>query len=265
MKKRYFFFLFLSFFFLFSKVEAIDTSLKVYDDADLLTDAEEISLQEKVKDFINTYEMDMILVSTRDNDFSTPREYAIWFFTTYHFGIGDKEDGILFLIDRSSGYNDVYILTHGEAIRVYDDARIDGMLDDVEVYKGNYGKMYEAFVESASSYAALGVAPSNRDTYVNEEGNLSPIRKMPWLGYLFFSLVLTIVIMIFLLSKHKMVKKETRAKEYIVQNSIHITRQTQNFRHTHTTSHYIGSSSSSGGHVGGSSHSGGFGGGGRRM
>ncbi len=275
MKKTIFLFplVFLAIFFLpISHLKALDTSLKIYDDADILTEEEENALRDEVQNYIDIYDMDMVLVTTKTNPQDT-YNYAADFYDENGFGIHEHKDGVLFLIDRTQGYNDVYMLTTGEAIRVYDDARIDSIIDDVaEVKTKGYYQMFHAFITSSFYYASLGVAPSNAHTHLTADGSLAYDREFPWFRFLLFSSIIATIIVAILVAKNKMVKKAFDANGYLEKGSVNFTRKQDQFLHTHTSSIYIGSSSSSssGGRVGGStthsSHSGtSHGGGGRRL
>lgn len=270
----YVFFAIFLFFLAIPLTNALDTSLKVYDYADLLTDGEEATLKSEVQKYIDAYDMDMVLLTTSENPYSDPYDYAADFYDENGFGKNQYKDGVLFIIDRTQGYNDVYMLTTGEAIRVYDDNRIDSILDDIaEVKEEGYYQMFHAFIESSSFYASKGVAPSNKDTHLTKNGDLAYNRKFPWFPFGLISIVVSSVIVGILVAKNKMVKQATSASLYLEKGSVNYTRKEDRFLHTNTSSVYIGSSSSSSGgsgRVGGSStrssHSGtSHGGGGRRM
>ncbi len=262
------------FFFMFLlPVSALDTSLKVYDDADLLTDAEEETLRQLAIQFVENHDMDLVIVTTLYNDGKGTEAYAQDFYDYNGFGIGETHDGILFLIDRTYGYNDTYMVTTGHAILVYDDTRINSILDDIYYVKDNgYYDMFETFITSSDKWAEKGVAPSNEDYEIDKNGNFVRKRKFPLGMTIAISLLVPTGVVIFFILRNKMVRKATRAAEYLDSNSISFSRKEDRFITTHTTRTYsprnTGSSGSVGG--GGSSISRGssgrsHGGGGRRM
>lgn len=265
----------LLFFFVFSlNVNALDTTLKVYDDADLLTDDEEQLLREQAQAFVSKYDMDLVIVTTSYNEGKGTQNYAQDFYDYNGFGVGDTYDGILFLIDRTYGYNDTWMVTTGHAILVYDDARINAILDDIYYSKDNgYYAMFETFISSSSYYAEEGVAPSNEDMTIDENGNYVEKRVFPVGKSLIISFAVSTIVVLILMFKNKMVKKETRAAAYLDQSTINFSRKEDRFITTHTTRTYSPrntSSGGSGGSRGGSSISRGssgrsHGGGGRRM
>ena len=252
-------------------VYAIDTSDKVYDFANVLTSSEKEALKEKIDEFIETYNMDMAIVTVRYHDYSSTMQYADSFYDTNNFGIGSTEDGLVCVIDFSTGHDDFWISTKGNAIIMYDDARINKILDAMDsVYysnKTNYYGMFNAFVEKSSYYASLGIPKSNRNVRLNSEGMPYVERPFPWPGITIVSLLTSTIIVLVLIKRNKMVHKATNADLYINKDSINITNRKDQFLTTATTRVRLSSSSSGGGHAGGSSfHSsgGGFHGGGGR-
>lgn len=251
--------------------EETKTYSKVYDDAKLLNPSEKENLNKLAEDFVKKYKMDLIIVTTLDStSASSTKAYAQNLYDYNKFGIGDTFDGILVLIDRTYGYNDVEIVTTGKSILIYDDARIERILDAMEgmVSSGHY-KMFEAFINKASEYAEAGVAPSNSNKYIDKNGDLITKRIFPIIPFMLVSIALSSIVVGILIFKNKMVKKETKAMAYLDQKTINFTRKEDSFVNTHTTRTYIPrDTGSSGG--GGSSTSRGssgrsHGGGGRRM
>lgn len=245
---------------------------KVYDNANLLTDAERELLNKLAEEFVTKYKMDLVIVTTKNNSpAGSTKAYAEDFYDYNEFGIGSKYDGILFLIDRTYGYNDTYFLTVGEAIRIFDDARINSVLEDINNIESGYYKMFEQFIESSSKYIEKGVAESNKNTYIDKNGNLVEKRSFPIIIFIFISLIISSIIICILIFKNKMVKKATKAMEYLDQKTINFTIKEDKFITTHTTRTYIPRDTSNGSRgVGGSSTSRGssgrsHGGGGRRM
>ncbi len=272
-KLSYSIFFFITAFLFIPNIFALDTSLKIYDDADLLTSEEETQLKVKIDAFIDKYNMDMVIVTTNDNSSSgTTQDYAQDFYDYNGFGIGKTKDGILLLIDRTYGYNDLRIVTTGEAILIYDDIRIEYILDDIVYAKSDgYYQMALAFIDASSSYAEKGVAPSNSGYYIDVNGILKPKRFFPWFWVILISLAVPSIIVGVLVARNKMIKKEVQAAAYLDQNSIEYTRREDRFITTHTSSAYIprDTGGSGGGRSRGSStfssHSGTrHGGGGRR-
>ena len=92
----------------------VDASEKVYDFAGLLTESEEASLYNKIMTFINTYNMDMAVVTIDNNNKASTMAYADDFYDYNDFGVGSTFDGLLFLIDMDN--REMWISPTGEAI-----------------------------------------------------------------------------------------------------------------------------------------------------
>lgn len=253
-------------------VKAIDTSDKVYDFANVLTPTEKEQLKELIDEYIKDYNMDMAVVTVRYHDYKSTMEYADSFYDINHFGIGDTEDGLICVIDFSTGHDDFWISTKGNAIIMYDDARINSILDAMDVVyyrnKTDYYNMFKAFIDKSTYYASYGIPKSNQHVKLDINGRPYMERPFPWMGISIISLIVSSVTVLVLIKRNKMVHKATNADLYLDKETVNITNRKDQFITTATTRVRISSSSTSGGgHAGGSSfHSsgGGFHGGGGR-
>jgi len=237
-KLKYLLILFLVFFGI-NTVNAFDTSLKVYDYAQVLTPEEEKNLKTSIDSYINTHNMDMALVTVRYHNKIDTMNYADDFYDYNGFGIGPNYDGVIFVIDFTFGYTDIWMSTTGKAISVYTDSRIDSIFDSVADSKYNYYKMFNAFIEKTNYYANQGI-PSYDNIYYEEPQSIN------WVMIVIASLAISTIIIAILISKNKMVKAATTASHYLVDGSVVINRRNDNFITTHTTSVRINDSSSGG-------------------
>ena len=253
-----------------TRVNAFDTSLKIYDYAQVLSSEEEKNLKESVDNYIENYNMDMVLVTVKHHEKSTTKAYSEDFYDYNGFGLNSTNDGVLFVIDFTFGYRDIYMLTTGEAIRMYDDYRIEKILDSVaNVSKKDYYYWFETFIKSTTYYASLGIPSSNQNTYIDENGDYivgrTHDKSINWLIISIVSLIVPSIIVGILISKHKMIKKAINANYYV--KNVNITTRSDKFLTTHTTSVRIDSDSGSSGGSRVSRGSSGIshGGGGRRL
>ncbi len=96
------------------------------------------------------YNMDLVIVTTRDTGGASSMEFADDFFDYNGYGVGDTRDGVLFLIDFAN--RQTWISTSGNAIEKLTDARIEDILDDVyagnKMASGDYAGAAEAFLTS---------------------------------------------------------------------------------------------------------------------
>lgn len=246
---------------------AVDASEKVYDFADLFTDSEEQSLYEEITKYIDKYKMDLAVVTISSNVKSSAQEYADDFYDYNDFGINSSKDGVLFLIDMDT--RNIHMTTTGQAIKMYDDKRVDEALDlvyqhmtDQEYYLGT-----TKFINKISSDMDSGVPSSNKNMVIDKDGNVHMIKRVNYLFITVLSFVVATVVIAILIAKNKLVRKATTAEEYLVKDSVKINNDGTTLISSNTVKHKIehdsgGGSSSSGGssfHSGssGSSHGGG--------
>ena len=245
------------------KTPKVDETEKVYDFANLLSDTEEVMLQESIKKFIDSYDLDMAIVTISTNNKRSTQVYADDFYDYNYFGKNDTCDGLLFLIDMAN--RQIYISTTGKAQLVYDDARINSILDDTYNYisKGKYYDCASAFISSSAKYAKLGVPSSNKNANIDSSGNYyvdtttKTKGKIHFVVILIVSGVITFLIVLSLCAKHKVVRKATSAKTYMVVDSFSLSSKIDKFLTTNTVSRYIPPANDYGSGGGGSStHSG---------
>lgn len=250
-----------------STVPIVDNSTKVYDFADLLSTTEEDSLYNSIVEFIQTYNLDMAVVTINHN-FTSAMRYADDFYDYNGFGVGSTNDGLLFLIDMDN--SEMYITTTGTAQLVYDDYRINKILDATyaEIINQDYYGCAGEFVRLSQDYASLGIPDSNKYADIDEYGDyyVTNNKSVSFEVAFVIAGIITLIFMIISLSKHRMIKKASEAKHYL--KNIRITNRVDNFLHTHTSKVYIPPANTSSGGGSSTHHSSSgrsHGGGGRRF
>lgn len=237
-----------------NNINAFDTSLKVYDYAQVLSIEEEEKLKKEIDLFIANHNMDMALVTVKYHEKIDTMNYADDFYDYNGFGIGSNNDGLIFVIDFTFGYTDIWMSTTGKAINLYTDARIDSILDSVSFKKNRgYYEMLDTFIEESNYYANIGISSYNNESKINFK------------NIIIISLVIPSIIILILILKNKMIKAAITASHYLIKDSVIINKRSDKFITTHTTSVRINDSSSGGSstHSGSSGIS--HGGGGRRL
>ncbi len=130
---------------------------KVYDGADLLTDAQEAELQEEAVELAEKIEMDVVIVTTDDTGGLSASRYNEEFYNTHSFGYEEPGgSGIQFLIDME--HRQYYLLTAGEADTRYTDAEIEKIYDRIApaMEDGDYAEACSRFLAAAERYAGDG-------------------------------------------------------------------------------------------------------------
>lgn len=161
--------------FIFNPITVSAEKSLVFDDAILFTAEEITKLETEANSLSNTYHMDIVIVTTKDTDGKTSREYADDFFDYESFGVGDNHDGILFLIDMDN--REVYISTSGIGIKYLTDERIEGILDKVfdNVVSGDYYEVANGFLKGTNDYLESGIPSSqyNKSEYIKPKNKLT--------------------------------------------------------------------------------------------
>ena len=231
----------------------VDDVQKVYDFADLLTDEEEDKLYQEVNSFISQTGYDLAVVTTNDNNKRSEVEYADDFYDYNDFGKNSTRDGLLLLIDMTN--RKVYISTTGNAIVMYN-SRIDSIIDAGYDYltSGDYYNTFSKMIEKQEYYFDLG--PDERDSktiIIDEYGNASYIKYMPYGLIGFISGIVTLIVSIIIYNKSKLKLKVGSTISYMKDKNI--TKKQDNLVNTVVTHTLRYSDTSSGG---GHSSGGGF-------
>lgn len=228
------------------KTPAVDASEKVYDFADLFTPSEEEQLYSKISQYIDSYDLDLVVVTINENNKFSPTIYADDFYDYNDFGIGRDRDGVLLLIDMQ--YRQIYMSTCGSAIKMYTDAKIDSVMDAVYTY-----------MSSADYYEGV----SNYIQIISDDAAKFGNRIINYVIYAMIgSFVITFIVMFILIRKNRLVRKATTAAEYLNQNTVTFENLGDVFMGSNTIKHHIDHTSSGGGSSthsssSGSSHGGG--------
>jgi uncharacterized membrane protein YgcG len=241
----------------------VDASDKIYDFADILTDEEEEKLKELADSFIEASNMDMVILTI--NTKYTYDEYneniAADFYDYNDFGIDfDNYSGILLL--RNAYSSDPYynMYTFGNAQLYYTYSRMDNILDSIydDVVDKNYFDAFSTFISKCRSFYFAGIPSSYDGYYVDSKGYIHKKFEPPYFWAFTIALGIDAIIICILVSRNKLVRKPTKADEYLVVSSVNYTVKEDKYRNSVTTSHKI--DTGSGGGSGGGGFSGGGGG-----
>lgn len=253
---------------------SVDANLKVYDFANILDNT---NYYESIHTFIKTYDMDMVIVTIDENNKSNTRDFGMDFYDYNDFGMDFKNySGVLLVIDLdrvvNEGQRNVEIITTGKAMLMFDDERINSIID-VMIYnlrQENYIDAVHDFLNKTSYYASQGIPNSNKSFYIDDDGNYKQKFLIPYGYALCFAGIASLIIVSVAVSRNKMIKQVTHAREYL--NDTNFIKREDKFINSHTTRRVIRTDSGGGGgfHGGGSSISRGssgmsHGGGGRRF
>ncbi len=190
----------------------VDSSEKIYDFAEKFSSSEEKSLYKLVSKYIDTYDMDMVIVTINDNPKESATAYGQDFYDYNTFGISYDHDGILLLYDFY--YNRVSIVTTGKANIMFNNRRIGELKKIISSnMKNSYYKASISFIDQASSFCELGY-PTITGAEPKRTG-VKLLKVLPWPGILSFSIVTTAILIVLIIKNKKFVVGKPTYKKYL--------------------------------------------------
>ena len=236
---------------------------RVRDDAGLLYESEIRSLNDQIHEIKDSYQFDIVIVTTTDLGGLSAKEYADSYYDYHSYGCGNDRTGVLLLVDMGS--RQWYISTCGEAIYALDDYALDHLEKDLVYFlsSGEYYGAFECFVNSLpkyfesyrqGDYGNVYNPSYDYDPYYPEN---STTGKNPLIavGVGLLAAVITILIM---RSSMNTAKRQREALDYQKEGSYHLHTQRDMFLYSRTsrTRKQQSSGSSSGHRSSGGSHGG---------
>lgn len=181
------------------------------DDADLLSESEERNLLSRLESIGQTYEVDVVIVTTLTLEGKTPEKYANRYYDEHNYGQGDDRDGVLLLVSMED--RDWYILTNGLGADAVNGSEIEDIGNEVASCLGDadYGEAFDIFVDAC--------------TYeIDGEINGFPFRLgKNLLIALAVGLVIALIVTGVMRAQLKSVRKQLAATEYTKQGSMQVT------------------------------------------
>lgn len=196
---------------------------RLVDNADLLTVEEESVLRAKLDEISETYQADVVIVTTLTTDGKSPMAYADDFFDYNGYGYGSSYDGVLLLISMED--RDWVISTSGMCIDALNDSTIesigDWMLNDLS--NGWYADAFETFVNEC-------------EYYINGEINGFPFEFGANLMIaLVVGLIVAFIVTMIMKSNLRSVRRQTGASDYVKANSLQLTQSNEIFLYRNVT------------------------------
>ena len=139
---------------------------RLVDQAQLLSEDDKTYLLEQIEATHSEIEADVVVLTTRDTNGLSAREYADDYYDQHDF----SEDGFLFLIDMDN--RQIYLSTSGKMIRYLTDERINQTLDKAAAYlpNENYREAIDTVLTDAVIYYRRGL-PNQQGNQVIQDGN----------------------------------------------------------------------------------------------
>jgi uncharacterized protein len=194
---------------------------RVVDNAGLLTSSEEVWLAETLDEISVENDFDIAVVTVMSLEGKTVSAFADDYYDYNGYGLGTDRDGILLLI--CIGTRDYYMTTSGFGIRAFTDYGIN-YIGDAIIDQLSDGEYYDAFDKFASLCENFVQEAKNNEPYDydNEYKEvfdvLFTLLISVAVGFVFALIVLGIM-----KSKHKTVRRQPAAQNYVKQDSFNLT------------------------------------------
>lgn len=236
----------------------------VVDMADLLTDDEEADLLNTIEEIKSEYNYEIVIVTAPTLNGKGIMEFADDFYDYNNYGCGSSNDGMIFVIDMDE--RDYWTSTTGYGIKAFTDYGLGELHDSMVSYlsDGNYYDAFNDYLTTAKDFLrqAKNGAPYDVDNQYN--GGVSGIIAQELIILLVAAVIAGITVVVMSLKMNTAVK-QSRAANYVVDNSFRLQGQNDMYLYSTVTKTKIVENTSSGGgsstHVGSSGVSHGGGGG----
>lgn len=206
----------------------------VFDEADLLTDAQEAQLEEMLMNIGHTYSAQLVVCTIASMDGGDIDLFDDYLYDTMGFGYGENHDGVMLLVCMDP--REYRILSNGFAGVAIDSGDIDRIADAIvsDLSDGNYAEAFETFAQRCEYYL---------DGYQNG----FPFQTGKNLVIcLVIGIVAGLVVAFILKGQLKTVRKQDQANVYVKPGSMQITVRNDFFLYRDVTRSKKSSSSSSG-------------------
>lgn len=214
------------------------TEQRVFDYADLLSEADEREMHLWIRDMQENWDMDLAYLTTYGTDGMSVQEYGAQFYIDHGLGIGENYDGVIFVLDMES--REGQIVTCGKAIDIYTDYYIDVMWDNMVSYLSD-GDYYHAFFSlymDMDYYAKeYEVYQADPDAYISDYSQSQ--KKKSILMSVGIAAVFALVIASFGVNSMKKACKNVRpytdGRAYLKEHGYTLSVNQDSFANTHTT------------------------------
>lgn len=208
-----------------NSVLAFDNTVKIYDYAQLLTEKKEQQLKKQVDNYVNTYNMDMVVVTVKYYKQLNLEDYMNLFYKQNDFGKGINKDGIILVIDLKENNDTVGIKTYGKANSLYSENEIKNIISEINSENKYYDKVF-SFIDYSNKY--INEVDNSYNIITTSKININ------WLEIILLSLVISTIIMAIIILKNKKIINKKSINYCVKEGSIVINKFEDKFITTNT-------------------------------
>ena len=186
------------------KTPSVDASAKIYDLADLLTDAEESKIYIELNEYIHNTGLDAFIVTTNNLNGYSMKDYTNNFYDYNNFG----EDGVAFVIYVGSDRTSIYMGNSGvptsEVYTAYSDnviIEVSKYVYDNHIAKKDYLGACETYIKLIDGFYVKAYGDHRVGEKITIDANI------PWFIISVVSAVLTFIIMGLVFTKYQKPKR----------------------------------------------------------
>lgn len=199
-------------------ISAIDNNdIKVYDYALILNDNQKLNLTNKINEFIDKTNTNLIIVTVRHTSTKNIEDYINEFYKKYI-----NEDAILLVLNLGNDNDKLNMQAFGNVKKLYNDIQIKEILKLVKIDDNNY-KTLTNFIEQLEL----------NNIHINNYNKYLDIRY--WILILVPSIILSSIIVLIKFLKSKNSEQEIEKNMYLKLDSLLIEKRLDNFLTTHTS------------------------------
>ena len=202
----------------------------VTDNASLLTAEEVLKLEAKSVAIKERYNFDVVIVTTSDTLDKSPMDYSNDFYRSNNY----HKDGIIFLISMADRDFDISTFNYGEEVFT-DDYGLDYLFEKIIPYfsRGEYNEGFSTFLNHADTFllqAKSGTPYNINNKIVSTDSESEGIPKhIIMIGVIIGALIISVIAIVMMASKMNTKKPKNLAKDYVNNESIKMTDQSDLF------------------------------------
>lgn len=179
-----------------AKTPAVDSSEKIYDFAEILTEREENLLYKQLDNYIRYSKIDAVVITIGDISKLNGLSLDVYASHFYEYNYFD-EDGVILAIYAKEDINLVYITAFGnQALSKYTDVRRQQILNSIHtsVEEGEY---YDAVQRAITTLDGFYKAKEKGNYVIDDKGVVS--KYIPWIEIIILGVSFTFLFVLFFL------------------------------------------------------------------